>query len=231
MSCELSKEELVSYVHGEVDPARKGAIAGHLEQCPACQGTYAELQQTRRLLAAWPDEEPLAKLVFLPSRSQAFWTGVTRRQMGWGLSLAVAASLVILLLSRSQIDYNQGQLRLQLRLAAAAPAPAPDSLGAPLTRAEFIAAQRQLAAVVQQAVQTVQAEQRRDLEQALQVSQTQQRRQLEQALTSFAVELDKQRQEDLQAVSQGLQVIDWSTADRFTRTEGLLQQLLIAAGY
>lgn len=226
MSCDMSKEDLVAYVHGEVEPSRKGAIAAHLEQCPACRGKYEELQQTRRLLAAWPDEEPLAKLVFLPRRSRAFGSGQRWRRLGWGLSLAAAASLVVLALGHSQIEYGQGQLRLQLSLAEA---PAPDSLGTPLTRAEFLQAQRQFAELVQQAVQTVQAQQRQDLEQALQASQTQQRRQLEQALASFAVELDQQRQEDLQAVSQGLQVIDWSTADRFTRTEGLLQQLLIAA--
>lgn len=222
MSCDLSVEDLAAYVHGEVEPARKGAIAAHLEQCPACRGTYDELQQTRRLLAAWPDEEPSAKLVFLPQRPSARrW-----KQLGWGLGWAAAAVLVVLALSRSQIEYHQGQLRLQLSLSAA---PAPDSLSAPLTRAEFAEAQRQLAELVQRAVQKVQAQQRQDLEQALEASQTQQHRQLERALTAFADALDQQRQEDLQAVSQGLQVIDWSTADRFTRTEGLLQQLLIAA--
>lgn len=222
MSCDLSVEDLIAYVHGEVELARKGAIAAHLEQCPACQGRYRELQQTRRLLAAWTDEEPSAKLVFLPPRSAARrW-----KKLGWGLGWAAAASLAILALDHSRIEYGQGQLRLQLSLRDS---PAADSLGTPLTRAEFLQAQQQFAALVQQAVQTVQTQQRQDLEQALQASQTQQRRQLEQALTSFALELDKQRQEDLQAVSQGLQVIDWSTADRFTRTEGLLQQLLIAA--
>lgn len=226
MSCDLSVEDLVAYVHGEVEPARKGAIAAHLEQCPACQGRYQELQQTRRLLSAWTDEEPAAKLVFLPPRSRAFGVGRRWRQLGWGLSLAAAASLAILALGHSQIEYGQGQLRLQLSLVDT---PADYSLGAPLSRAEFLQAQQQLAAMVQQAVQTVQTQQRQHLEQALQTSQTQQRRQLEQVLTSFAEELDKQRQEDLQAVSQGLQVIDWSTADRFTRTEGYLQQLLIAA--
>ncbi|MSR83700.1 MAG: hypothetical protein EXS58_12380 [Candidatus Latescibacteria bacterium] len=223
MSCDLSVEDLVAYVHGEVEPSRKGAITAHLEQCLACQGSYQELQQTRRLLAAWTDEEPSAKLVFLPPRSSVrHW-----KKLGWRLSLAAAASLVILALGHSQIEYGHGQLRLQLSLSDT-PA-VQDSLGTPLTRAEFLQAQIQLAAMVQQAVQTVQSQQRQNLEQALQISQTQQRRQLEQALTSFAVELDKQRQEDLQAVSQGLQVIDWSTADRFTRTEGLLQQLLITA--
>ena len=222
MSCDLSAEDLVAYVHGEVEPARKGAIAAHLEQCAVCQGSYRELQQTRRLLSAWADEEPATKLVFLPPRS---WAG-RWRQLGWGLSLAAAASLAILALAHSQIEYGHGQLRLQLRLVDT---PAADSLDAPLSRAEFLEAQRQFAGMDQEAVQTVQTQQRRDLDQALQTAQTQQRRQLEQALTSFAVELDQQRQEDLQAVSQGLQVIDWSTADRFTRTEGLLQQLLIAA--
>lgn len=222
MSCDLSAEDLVAYVYGEVAPSRKGAIAAHLEQCPACRERYGELQQTRRLLAAWPDEDAPAKLVFLPQRPAARrW-----KQLGWGLGWAAAAALVVLALGRSQIEYGQGQLRLQLSLTES---PSPDSLGTPLTRAEFLQAQRQLAELVQQAVQTVQTQQRQNLEQALQASQTQQRRQLEQALTAFAEELDQQRQEDLQAVSQGLQVIDWSTADRFTRTEGLLQQLLIAA--
>jgi hypothetical protein len=222
MSCELPVEDLVAYAHGEVEPSRKEAIAAHLEQCPVCQGKYRELQQTRRLLAAWPEEEPAAKLVFLPPRAVAWrW-----KLLGRGLAWAAAASLAILALSHSQIEYTEGQLRLQLRLVEA---PAPDSLGVPLTRTEFEQAQRQFAALVQQAVQTVQDRQRQHLDQAVQAVQTQQRRQLEQALTAFAEELDQQRQEDLQAVSQGLQVIDWSTADRFTRTEGLLQQLLIAA--
>ncbi|MCC7261610.1 MAG: hypothetical protein IT369_03715 [Candidatus Latescibacteria bacterium] len=225
MSCELSHEDLIAYVHGEVEPARKGAIAAHLEACAVCRGSYEELQQTRRLLGAWPDEEPATKLVFLPQRSRFLAAGNRWRRLGRGLTMAAAASLVLLALGRSQIEYGQGQLRLQLSLHPADPAPAE----APLTRAEFEQGQRQLAELVQQAVQQVQAQQRQDLEQALQTSQTQQRRQLEQALTTFAEELDQQRQEDLQAVSQGLQVIDWSTADRFTRTEGLLQQLLIAA--
>lgn len=226
MSCDLPVEDLVAYVHGEVEPSRKGAIAAHLEQCAACRGRYEELQQTRRLLAAWPDEEPATKLVFLPRRSRVPGFGGRWRRLGWGLSVAAAASLVLLVLGRSQFEYHQGQFRLQLSLTES---PAPDSLGAPLTRAEFAEAQRQLAALVEQAVYQVKAQQRQDLEQALLTAQGQQRRQLEQALTAFAEELDKQRQEDLQAVSQGLQVIDWSTADRFTRTEGLLQQLLIAA--
>jgi anti-sigma factor RsiW len=223
MSCDLTHEDLIAYVHGEVEPARKGAIAAHLEQCAACRGQYEELQQTRRLLAAWPDEEPASKVVFLP-RQRAGW-GRWRR-LGWGVSLAAAASLAILALGRTQIEYGQGQVRLQWSFGAA---PAPDSAAAPLTRAEFEQGQRQLAELVQQAVRQAQDQQRQDLEKALLALQGQQRRQLEQALTSFALELDKQRQEDLRAVSQGLQVMDWSTADRFTRTEGLLQQLLIAA--
>ncbi len=226
MSCKLTNEDLISYVHGEVEPARKGAIAAHLEQCAACRASYDELQQTRRLLGAWPDEEPATKLVFLPRRSRFGAAGNRWRRLSWGLTVAAAASLVLLALGRTQIEWGQGQLRLQLSLSAPPPA---DSLGAPLTRAEFEQAQRQMAELVERAVHQVKAQQRQDLEQALETAQTQQHRRLEQALTAFADELDQQRQEDLQAVSQGLQVIDWSTADRFTRTEGLLQQLLIAA--
>lgn len=226
MSCKLSHEDLVDYVHGEVETARKGAIAAHLEGCAACRASYEELQQTRRLLGAWRDEEPAVKMIFLPRRSRLAGAARQWRRLGWGVALAAAASLVLLALSRSQFEYGQGQLRLQFSLY---PAPAADRAQTPLTRAEFEQGQRDLAALVQRAMEQVQAQQRQDLDAALQASQTQQRRQLESALTTFAEELDQQRQEDLQAVSQGLQVIDWSTADRFTRTEGLLQQLLIAA--
>ncbi|MBM3277795.1 MAG: hypothetical protein FJY95_06910 [Candidatus Handelsmanbacteria bacterium] len=181
------------------------------------------MQQTRRLLGTWPEEEPVAKLVFLPRRR----AGLGRwHRLGWGVSLAAAASLALLVLGSVQVEYGQGQARLQLSLGAA---PVPDSTDPALTRAEFEAGQRRLTELVQQALRQAQDQQHQDLEKALLTLQGQQRRQLEQALTVFAGELDQQRQSDLQALGEGLQAIDWSTADRFTRTEGLLQQLLIAA--
>jgi len=126
--------------------------------------------------------------------------------------MGLAAALVVLALGHSQLEYGQGRMRLQWSLGEA-----PDSLEAPLTRAEFLLAQQQSQDLLQQVIAA---------------DRIQQRHELEQVLAQFAAHLDQQRQEDLKLVAQGLEAMDWSTADRLSRTEGLLQQLLVAAaGY
>jgi len=207
MNCEQVREELAACLYEEAEPTRKRTIAEHLETCPSCQEAWAELQQTTRLLSAWKDEEPPSTLVFVPQRRKRFWS-----ERRWSIGMGLAAALVVLALGHSQLEYGQGRMRLQWSLGEA-----PDSLEAPLTRAEFLLAQQQSQDLLQQVIAA---------------DRIQQRHELEQVLAQFAAHLDQQRQEDLKLVAQGLEAMDWSTADRLSRTEGLLQQLLVAAaGY
>jgi hypothetical protein len=61
MNTHPNEQELHDYLDGELDAARDGAVARHLEQCESCRATWLRLRQLRQRLAALPREiEPPA---------------------------------------------------------------------------------------------------------------------------------------------------------------------------
>ena len=66
--------ELFEEVEGDLDPEQSAAVRAHLETCPACAATVAELEQARTVLRASPIFE-------LPEeRSRAIAAGLPRRE-------------------------------------------------------------------------------------------------------------------------------------------------------
>lgn len=57
MTCSIVRENLVAWLHGELDKKIVMAIHQHLGQCEACVQEEMELRQTSRLLDRWPYAE------------------------------------------------------------------------------------------------------------------------------------------------------------------------------
>ena len=56
MSTHPTEQELHEYLDGELDAARDGAVARHVEQCDSCRATWLRMRQLRQRLAALPRE-------------------------------------------------------------------------------------------------------------------------------------------------------------------------------
>jgi anti-sigma factor RsiW len=55
MRCHRIQKRLVAYQDGEVSGKERGRISAHLEGCPACRRSYAELEQAWQALEKIPE--------------------------------------------------------------------------------------------------------------------------------------------------------------------------------
>ena len=69
MKCETVREQLTSYLDGEIDDDRGSAIRGHLRGCDACRGAASDEALLRDGLRQLPPVDPPASL----------WAGVQRQ--------------------------------------------------------------------------------------------------------------------------------------------------------
>jgi hypothetical protein len=84
------QDQILGYLHDELDPAAREAFGAHLDQCAACRAELAGFEATRGHLAAWtvPDARTASPGLRLVTPSAA-----PRRWPAWGL--AAAATLVL----------------------------------------------------------------------------------------------------------------------------------------
>lgn len=64
MACRQFREDLQSYLDGELAPPRRAALEAHLRECADCRRVLDELQAVSGVLAHWPDRVPSDKLAF-----------------------------------------------------------------------------------------------------------------------------------------------------------------------
>ena len=220
MKCDLPREELTGYLYGEVDAEVRVEIESHLSTCPSCTQALEDLERTRNMMCAWPDEDPPASLVFVPERLP-WWKAIrplrmfagNRRWLAPGLSMGLAGVVLILAVLNFDAEYDgQGVLHVKLRLAAVEELEQSERVReTPVTRAELIQVQHQSLTLIQELIDD---------------GYNRQRLELGLILEQFARDLDAQRRRDLLLVGQGLREIDGATESRFMQTEDLLHHLL-----
>ena len=130
MSCD--HQRIVDYVHGELEAPAASACADHLASCAACRREVEELEGTRALLRAWPDEPSELDLAAIRAAAQTRrwrWP-VWLRPSSWPrpvlpLAAAALAAFVLLAAGDIQFSYQSGRMELTVGLGASPPAPTP----------------------------------------------------------------------------------------------------------
>jgi hypothetical protein len=76
MRCEPIEELLSAFLEGELRPAEKALVEGHLAGCPDCTSLLADLRRAQHALAGFPEVEvsPVlqARLAAIPERKKKF---------------------------------------------------------------------------------------------------------------------------------------------------------------
>jgi hypothetical protein len=76
MRCEPIEELLSAFLEGELSPAEKAMVEGHLADCPDCRSLLGDLRRTQQALAGFPEAEvsPVLKtrLAAIPERKKKF---------------------------------------------------------------------------------------------------------------------------------------------------------------
>ena len=200
MNCDITREQIVAYLYDEdIHPNERERLKAHIETCPSCNQTLEELGSTSRILNAWGDEKPDLDLVFVQER-QPLWQNLlpTRYPKTW-VGVAIAAILIFTFLNiefsirdsafHAAIGLRSGDPPERVAIADTSEV---SSLGAPITRGEFIIHQQNLIDYTNRLVQT---------------SQNQQRDEINNTFIRLVGELETQRQQDLLRVDRGLQIL------------------------
>ena len=200
MNCDITREQLISYLYDEdIRPNERERLKDHIETCPSCSQTLEELGSTSRILNAWGDEKPNMDLVFVQER-QTLWQNLlpTRYPKTWAAA-AIAAILIFTFLNiefairdgafHTSISLRSSDPPEQTAIADTTEVP---SLDAPITLGEFIIHQQNLIDYTNRLVQT---------------SQNQQRNEINNTFIRLVGELETQRQQDLLRIDRGLQIL------------------------
>ena|SRR5208282_1626639 len=120
----FNREEVMSYLDGELAPERASAAAAHLEQCAECRSLAADLRAVSRQMPEWEVEAIPAGMqqrVLLAAEQQEAakapgarsWMGV--RLPTWATSIAVAVLLLMAFGALRQGRYEMTQTAALLR--------------------------------------------------------------------------------------------------------------------
>ncbi|HOW86344.1 MAG TPA: zf-HC2 domain-containing protein [Candidatus Aminicenantes bacterium] len=75
MTCERIEELLSAYLEGELAPAERAEVEGHLAACPACAEFAGLMREALAAAASFPEVEPspalVARLYEIPDRARA----------------------------------------------------------------------------------------------------------------------------------------------------------------
>ncbi len=208
MNCDITREQIVAYLYDEdIHPNERERLKAHIETCPSCNQTLEELGSTSRILNAWGDEKPDLDLVFVQER-QPLWQNLlpTRYPKTW-VGVAIAAILIFTFLNiefsirdsafHAAIGLRSGDPPERVAIADTSEV---SSLGAPITRGEFIIHQQNLIDYTNRLVQT---------------SQNQQRDEINNTFIRLVGELETQRQQDLLRIDRGLQILYNTQENRY----------------
>ncbi len=181
MRCEDIKEELVSFVLGELNGNEQEAISAHLDSCELCRSEVEQYRQVLLALGRWkvPPHGRPPSFAFMPAPSLPDEKKPARkRRFGRvGVDIVGAAFAVILivgLLFTIHIDYRNGVLSINIGTVASRYVPADSA---------------RIAAIVD----SVRQEDMRLVSQMISASETRQAKLYHAELASFSRQLNSQQ--------------------------------------
>jgi hypothetical protein len=88
--------DLKGYLLGEVDPAEKHRIAGHLAACETCHEEMDRLSLTNMALGSLRDEEPPRRIAFVSDKvfEPRWWQRLQAPSLAFGSALVLAAAIL-----------------------------------------------------------------------------------------------------------------------------------------
>ncbi len=126
--CSRIDELLLDYAYGELDDARRREVEAHLPGCPSCRGALAQMQGTRSLMRALPQEPApqagLESLLDYAQKAAERRHSPARRWRGLLAALPVGGLLAALLLLVTR-QKNLEEVVLPPPQAQVAPSPRP----------------------------------------------------------------------------------------------------------
>ena len=208
MNCDITREQLIAYLYDEdIRPEARERLKTHIETCPSCSQTLAELGSTSRILNAWGDEKPDLDLVFVQER-QTLWQNLlpTQYPKTW-VGAAIAAILIFTFLN-IEFAIRDGAIHTAIGLRSSDPpeqtaitdTTEATSLDTPITLGEFIVHQQNLIDYTNRLVHA---------------SQNQQRDEINNTFIRLVGELETQRQQDLLRIDRGLQILYNTQENRY----------------
>jgi len=223
MTCKLSKEILISFLYEELAPDEQKDVEQHISRCAVCRKELDELRSSRNILSISKDEEPDLKLSFVQEKVKFFpvlkkkWASLrVPQRIVWGLSVGAFAGLLLLSLLNFEISYRNGNFYMQFGFMPQISGVTRTDAAQPVTRQEFDAWKAKSLQLVSDMVE---------------VSREQQKQDLNEAVLRLASSIEAQRQQDLQFVGRGLEVLQNSSETQFRQRDEVLQQLIRVASY
>jgi len=201
MNCQQSQDLFPDYLGKEITTEQSVELQAHMKTCGTCREELVSLSGIPSLLRnGWPDEEIPKSLIFETPRSswRQFVDVFSPRSWSRGVVVCAAATICFILcistlaMLKTEIEFKEGQFRVSFNQ--------PRSLLSPP-----FGANQQLAAVPA-------ALNRSDLEKLIEnvLAQSEQRQnsKVEKLLLEAKTEINTNRTEDMQKVSQGLKYLE-----------------------
>jgi len=206
MNCQQSHELFLDYLGKEISKEQSRELAAHLKACEACREELISLSSVQSVLrSGWPDEEIPRSLIFeTPHTSWGrFVDAFSPRKWPRGVVVTAVATICFILcistlaLLKTEIELKEGHFRVSFN-------PSPSSLG------PHSEANRELAAVP---AALSRADLEKLIEDALAQSDQRQSSKVEQLLLEARAEVNTNRTEDMQKISQGLKYLEMTQGE------------------
>lgn len=233
MTEQEARNLFMDYLYDEMGDEKKQVFEEFLKNHPELRAELNELESTRSLLQNVPVPAPSHNLVMITPAGRGSESGSGKKKMRKqdkkilfsNRTLAVAAVFLASLLLFSFAELNVGKTESGFYFAFGEP-PVQEPSG--MSEDEVLGMIEQIrsenALLLDSMFEQVQAHQTEQLEQV----QVQQNEQFEEALNVLAAYYERQRQQDLQLISEGFVQLEEETNNRFSQTNEALGGIIYA---
>lgn len=216
MKCEEVKLEFPGLLWGELSEQEREKVLKHLSGCESCRLEWKELKAAEAVMTELPDEDPPSDLVFVapPSKSGLlvkFWEWInTPGVQRWGFAAAMV--LIGLAIAKPSLTIGSGGFNLAFG--------SPPVQNVQLTES-----------AIERRLQTDRLETLKMVSDVIQQASEEQRRDYTLTLASFARDLERQRQQDVDWMQTGMTNIQRSSQTGIMKTNKVLEDIIKTAGY
>lgn len=220
MKCDDTKIAMMDLLYDEIESETEKLLRTHLAACEECRREYEALSRTSLTLQALPQEAPARTLIFVEARPT--WAQSLKNLLfpehasrwgrwAFGLSAAMVSALVTSAILNLEITAGDGQFSYRTSLA-------------PRPVAEVSEQFRNRLA------EQLRLENREMVSQLVQAHYEKQQAEFDRTLVNFATEFNRQRQQDILLLGQGLEKVEQNTVNRLQQTDRVLDELMLRVG-